>query len=745
MRVLLLQIMLELKLLARMRWPLLLPLPAGGWLLLQATQQTHGAVIDIDLYAVDAHTMIIVFAMAVPILLGVLLIRRDTLSSAYEWSLGLPVSNAVIIASKWFAGFLYSSLFTVSVQAVYLALAWHHEIPWSSALHFMLYYSLIYEMAFAAAVALGLVLGALMPLRFSLPIAFCGWVFGSLFVPAYLVGNMRLYPLKAFSLNHLINIPSTMTNVGWYSSLSDLENVRLYPFVALFSLFMLTAAAALIARTRPVRCPKLPVIIMLLTLLLSGISYIPYGKLWMDRQEQLEVMQASAADITRHKLPHEPFAFRISSMKLDVKRHPDNELEMTAVIVIPTNKGQLIPAAPGIKKVVPQQDGYVSFLLDPLLEVQSLTVNEAEVSWRQHGQFVSFEQSALMDGAGDKHTIEFRYQGSINRWQPLFSGENYLAFVVDQSVLLPSYVGWFPLPGGERLYIDSENVRPRGDITRYLRADFELTASGFPGPLYSTLQAAPDDTAQRRHFIQHDSEAPELFGGDLVTVRVEGEPIAFITTKSREQTGKQFLKEINKQRGFYESWLGRPLDSIRQIVYFPMGAMWSWMNTGESYSNGNTVYMSAQTFQSLDAFRAQDIIGRLLFDDPLNVHQHVNEWGDYKNPNEDYSMIQEIRTLILSLDRLESLKREELASDYFVTSRFALADPMVKMVKEAYVEGNSDLVKRVLRRFYDGGLHVEDLYERGAPIYQLAQDKRYLFPTINWQDWLAVWNEEKGR
>ncbi|CAH1211742.1 hypothetical protein PAECIP111893_03467 [Paenibacillus plantiphilus] len=745
MRILLLQIMLELKLLAKMRWPLLLPLPAGGWLLLQTTNQSHGAAIDIDLYAVSANTIILTFAMAIPILLGVLLIRRDTLSSAYEWSLGLPVSNAVIIASKWIAGFLYSSLFTVSVQAVYLALAWHHGLPWSSTLQFMLYYSLIYEMAFAAAVALGLVLGAMMPLRFSLPIAFCGWVFGSLFVPAYLVMNMGMYPLKAFSLNHL-TIPSTMSNVGWYRSLSDLENIRMYPFVALFSLFMLTAAAALVARTRPVRRPRLPVIIMLLTLLLSGISYIPYGKLWMDRLEQLDVMQANAADITQFIQPHEPHVFRISSMKLDVKRHPDNELEMTAVIVLPTNKGQLIPAAPGIKKVAPQQEGYVSFLLDPLLEVQTLTVNDAEVSWRQHGQFVSFEQAALMDGAGDKHTIEFRYRGTINRWLPLFGGESYLAFAVDQSVFLPSYFGWFPLPGGYGLYVDSANVRSRGDITRYLRADFELTASGFPGPLYSTLQAAPDDTAQRRHFIQHDSEAPELFGGDLVTVRIEGEPIAFITTKSREQAGRQFLKEINKQRSFYESWLGRPLDSIHQIVYFPMGSMWDWMNTGESYSNGNTIYINAQRYQSLDASRAQSIIGRLLFDDPVNAHQHVNNWADYKNPNEDYSMIQEIRTLILSLHRLESLKREELtSSDYFVASWFKLADPMIKMVKEAYVEGNSDLVKRVLKRFYDGGLHVEDHFERGAMTSQMAQGTRYLFPTINWQDWLAVWNEEKGR
>lgn len=745
MRTLLLQTMLELKLLARLRWPLLLPLPAAGWMLLQTASKDPDSAADINLYAVDAHAMIIIFVMAVPILLGVLLIRRDTLSSSYEWSLSLPMSNTVIIASKWIAGFLYSSLFTLSVQAVYLARAWHYEQTLYSSLKFMFHYSLVYEMAFAAAVALGLVLGALMPLRFSLPIAFCGWVFGSLFVPVFLEQAMQLHPLKAFSLNPLIyNSSSAMTGEGWYNSLALLEKVKLYPFVAAFSLFMLAAAAVLIAHARPVRRPKLPVVIMLLTLLLSGIAYIPYGKLWMDRYEQVDIMRASAPSATNLMLPHEPYAFRISSMKLDVKRHPDNKLEMTAVIGLPTNNGKLIPAAPKIEQVRPRVEGHVSFLLDPLLNVQKLEVNGAPVLWKRQGQLLSFESKALIEGGGDEHIIEIHYGGAINRWMPSYTKESYVAFAVGESVFLPGYFGWYPIPGGGGLYSDSDNLQPRGDTARYLRADFELTASGFPGPLYSTLQTAPDDSPGRRHFVQQNAEAPDLFGGDFITVQIENEPIAMITTKSREQAGKQFLQSLNKQRSFYESWAGKPLDSIRQIVYFPMGSLWNWMNAG--YTTGNTIYISAQLYQGLDVHRTQAIMSHLLFGDSVGIYQHVNSWQDYKNPDESYSMVQEIRSLILSLEHLDSLTPEELAAASYSISIFDLSKPMTKMVKEAYLEGNSDLVKRVLRRFYDQGLQVKDYHEKTAFITQMmTYPVRYQIPKINWQTWLTVWNEEKGR
>ncbi|MBW7474435.1 ABC transporter permease [Paenibacillus oenotherae] len=747
MRILLLQIILELRLLAKLRWPLLLPLPAFGWMLLEGSSSDSYASGDINLYAVDAHAMIMLFAMAVPILLGVLLIRRDTLSSIYEWSLSLPVPNGVIIASKWIAGFLYSSLFTVAAQAAYLILVWQHGLPWSSAMKPVLFFSMLYEMSFAAAVALGLILGALMPLRFSLPIAFCGWMFGSLFVPIFLASSFQWHPLKAFSFNHLISNSSLMTNEGWFYGLNSLEYKLLLPFVALFSLFMLTATAALVARVRPVRRPAMPAIIMLAALLLSGISYIPYGMLWKDRYGQLDAMRAAAPPQTAVMLPHEPYTFRIDSMKLDVMRHPDDRLEMTADILLPTDKdGRLIPSAPMIEEVKPHKEGFVSFLLDPLLKVHSFKLDGADIPWQQDGPFISFEQARLLDTAGDQHSIAIGYSGTINRWMPNYSSESYAAFAVGHNVFLPGHFGWFPLPGGSGLYSDNLNLLPRGDIIRYLRADFELTVSGFHGPIYSSLPAAPDDTPQRRHFARHAAEAPELIGGDFRTVRIEGEPVTIVTTAGNVEESRAFLQELKRKRSYYEAWLGEPLDAIRQIVYFPMNQLiWNSVNTGQSYANGNTIYISATKYQGFGFDQLQRVMGKLIFGDLVNMHQHVNNWEDYKDPNEDYSMIQEIRALILSLEHLDGLPREQLARDSIIYGWFALGEPLSNKIKEAYMEGNGELVKRVLKRFLDQGLYIEDFNEHGGLIVNYRGNQQYQYPAINWQNWLNVWNEEKGR
>ena len=298
-------------------------------------------------------------------------------------------------------------------------------------------------MSFVASAALGIVIGALLPLRFSLPIGFCGWVFSTLFLPGLLVGRYHLYPLKAFSLNHLLNDASDLT---WTAPLIQREYFLMQLFVAAFSLFMLAAANALLARVRQVFDPKLPLVIMFLALFLSAVVYMPYGKLWLNRFHSLHIIEA-AAPLPDTAVPNEPYSFKIKSMKLDMTRLPNNELSMKAVFVLPTQDRQLIPASPAVHHVKEHFPGQVSFLLDPVLQVVSLAVDGKSVPWQRTGDFVSLSKD-LLAGTSDTHRIELQYGGKINEWKPLYSSETYTTFVQSRSVLLPAIRAGFRFPEG---------------------------------------------------------------------------------------------------------------------------------------------------------------------------------------------------------------------------------------------------------------------------------------------------------
>ncbi|MFC5648158.1 ABC transporter permease [Paenibacillus solisilvae] len=741
MRTFFLQLFLELRLLYKMRWPLLLPLPAGAWMLLQCISISDSPLTDINLFAVDAHKMLMILLPAVPILLGVLLIRRDALNASYEWMLGLPIPNAVIIASKWTAAFLYASLFTIFLQAVYVLIAWQQDqFPASLIWNTVIYYSIFYEMSFAASAALGIVLGALMPLRFSLAIGFCGWVFGTLFLPGLLVRSLGLYPLKAFSLNHFLDEINDFT---WTSSLNDHEYLLMQVFVASFSLFMLAAANALLARVRPVNSPRLPLVMMCLTLVLSAAAYIPYGKLWLDRFDSLHRMEAAAPQPNTAQ-QQELYTFKMESMRLDMTRLPDNNLYMKAEVTLPTRDGLLIPAASGIQRVKEHFPGQVSFLLDPGLQMDSLTVDGNSVPWKRSGDFISFPIDSL-SSTSDRHRIAFIYGGVINQWKLRYNSESYAAFVHDGSALLPGFAGWFPLPGGYSLLTDKEALVSRADLTENLRADFNLTLRGFDGPLYASLEAAPDDQADIRHFIGHSVAAPTLFGGPFSSVTRPDEPITIITTPGNKKESRLFLESLHEKRLYFESWSKQRLDTIKQIAYISNIDQLSGLSGQNLYVSGHTVFVNSMRYQTITGDEPS-ILSQLLFGDTVNSFEHVNEWNDYTNPYDSYSMVQEIRMAILNLPQIEQMAPFDSSFLIPLNSDAApAAVSMQKMINNAFINGQGDIVKRVLLHFLKQGLFIKDRYSNLIYLNgEASRQARYIYPVITWRDWLQVWNEEKA-
>ncbi|GGD48829.1 hypothetical protein [Paenibacillus nasutitermitis] len=743
MRSLILQIRFELRMLVKQRWPLLLPPAAGAWMILQCLDMRHFQSTDLNLYAAEAHSLIMMFITAVPVLLGVLLIRRDTLHASYEWSLGLPVTNRVIIASKWTAGFLYMSVSTLMIQLGYAALAWHHALPLESALHMIVWYTLFYEMSFAAGIALGLVLGALMPLRFSLPIAFCGWVFGALFLPALMVDNMHWYPVKVFSLNHLLSITVNTNNEVWTFDLAGREYILMFFFVAAFSLFMLTAAGARLACSRPVYRANTPMIIMLLGLLFSAAVYVPYGWMWYERYTQQHIMIAAAKNDAQID-PHELYQFRIDSMILDLTRQADNSLDILARIELPTQKGSLIPASETIRQVKRHFPGQVTFLLDPLLEINAMNINGKPASWRRDGDFVSFDERLLESGR-QNHIIEIHYGGTINEWRSNGGSETQFAFVQGSNVLLPAHLGWFPIPGGDTLKLYTGTyLSDRVDVVKGLRTHFDITLRGFPGPVYASIAAAADDRPQARHFVQNSAEAPFLLGGNFTQVRIPGETLSVMTTPGSAKDAKSFLLAFKERRSYYQAWSGMPLEGVEQIFYFPMSAQFPNYFSGQGTAQGNMFFFQANQYTRLTYSSLQPIMSKLLFGDNTEVYLDVNQWEDYRDPENEYSIVQEIRSAILSLDQKEAYDKIDPTFSIQIMGDSPPSQSMALMINEAFSNGEADLVKRVLLRFLQQGLKVEDNFLNIPYSYNEMERSPYTYPDISWMDWLRVWKEEKA-
>ncbi|UVI28731.1 hypothetical protein [Paenibacillus spongiae] len=743
MRTLALQTVMELRLLLRLRWPLLLPLAAGAWMILETRETGLPASMDVNLYAASAHDLLMIFVPMVPILLGVYLMRRDTLNTAYEWGLALPVTNRVFITSKWMAGFVYSSMFTLCIQAAYLIAAWQHALPWKSALKQILIYTSLYESSFAICLALGMVLGALMPMRFSLPIAFCGWVFGTLFVPMFLVEVFNWHPANMFSLNPL-ELAGGTVNEAWTFQLRAEEFRLKFAINAAFTLFMLTAAAAVLARSRPVLRPQIPNLVMWTALLTALASLVPYAGLWGVRYETINAVEAAAAPPEQAQ-PQEPFMFRIDRLALEVHRNEDDRLDLKATVDLPLQNGALIPAAPGIKKVKEHAEGVVSFLLYPRLTVQSLAIDGRSVPFEQKRDLVSFERDLLGTGSGTR-TLVFTYTGTLHEWEREYTRQYYRAFVDGRQVFLPGYNGWFPIPGGDSLlYKSYRYAMSRTDTLQYMQADIDVRMTGFPGDLFTTIPPAPDDGPGSRHWSQKSAGGLTILGGSFETVRIDGEPISIVTTPGNVEESKLFLERINEQRIFYEDWIGEPLNRLKQIVYFPMDDTMRWSYGNNLFIEGHTLFINEMTHNNLDNYKLQQVMTYLLFGDTVSTTMPVNEWDDKNQKMADtYSIVQELREAIVPYVWLaESLPADERLNMHHISP---LHKTMHEMINNAYAAGKQDLVRRVLLRFYDQGLYIKDPYSVPfQPIQFSEHDGRFKFPVITWKQWLKVWNEEKGR
>lgn len=721
------QLALELRLLLKYRWPLLLPPAAGLYMAIRLLGGNVYDMADDNLLAFESHAVLMTVTLAVPVLLGVMLIRRDTLHPSYEWSLSLPVSNWTIIGTKWLAGFLYMSLFTLAISAAYAICALKHGIPLSSIAGVLTLTGFMYETYYGISLALGLLLGALMPARFSLPIAFCGWVFGAIFLQLFVAQSLHFYPVRAFFLNHFFHT-SLWSNEVWSVPLAAEEYARLVPFAVVFGLFMLVWSWARISGTRSLLHPKRPRLLTLVAFAAAVAAFVPYAGLWHERYEMMATLGTGAPLWSMGETqPQSRYAFRASSYDLNVVRRADDAFGAVASIRFPVADGKPVPAAAGVREVKSHKPGYITFLLHPLLKVTRTELNGTPVEAVREGAYLHIPSASLRGRTGEQRLV-VEYGGDMTVWAYGSSWDGYLSFIRGDNIYLPSYSGWYPLPGGDSLFymLYDRILGARKDADLFFHSDFRATLTGFDGPLYASIpEAADSGHSGMKRFYEADSKGLSLFGGHFREVSVSGEPITVVTTPGSMRDAENLLQRIRSIREYYESW-GRPLDSIERILYFPMESIDLTSFWPFEQKVGHTLLLPAHPQILSNSLLLYYTMELILFGDTNSYQIHASHPPD---PESEFSLVTEIRSAILYM-----ADRDNRIIPFQPIIETEYWHMMKSMIDRAIARGDEAKVWQVLASFWDRGLSIS-VYHDG-PNGQYVQE----YPIITADDWAEAWN-----
>jgi len=734
------QTRLELLLILRMRWPILLPLAAGIYLWAQMAGSASDGYADIRLALIDMLRTFHTLSLALPMLFGVLLVRRDLLHPAFGWMHALPVNNAAYLLGKLCAGFLYLLLIPIATGIAYTLPYIRSGLPLAEWADSILPILTLQSGSYAVTLILGMTIGVLVPGRFALPIAFCGWLFGSVFLQEFIVVRLGWYPLKPFFLHHFLSTEYLM-NEGWSRAFAP-EYAAFAPFVLLFMVFLLAWSAAAVGRSRPEGSPASAVILTLAALAIAAAFYVPYAAAWADRYGHIRTLAATAPPQDAIA-PHAPYVFEVDLAAAEVHKISEHGIRVDAKLVLPLRGNRPISIADPNLAPIERKPGTATFLLHPSLRVFEVKLNGAASAFERKGDRLSLPLPQLTDGATvSTATVEIRYEGELDEWAYNSAGEYYWAFVRDQGLFLPGHIGWFPIPGGDSLFYRSEPfLYDRTDAGRDTgQTHYELELYGFGRlPVYASLPSGVDRDGVIR-FVGTDSAVPALFGGSFIKVALPDGGPAVITTPANRMNSVRFLEELNKRLEYYAEWLGPEAaesgSRLKQIAYFPTNVARSYGYQQADGLSAGTVLLPSYSQSALGAAELQTALRLMLFgDDDSSLYSD--------RTGTEHSIVGEIRNAILMLYELERETDPHWIHSPYVAltpDGIPVMDHIAHMLREAVADGRSGQARGVLEHFYREGLSIDTLRNRVA--FDDTEFPGEAYPRVAYEDWLKVWQND---
>ncbi|MNW46366.1 ABC-2 family transporter protein [compost metagenome] len=634
-----------------------------------------------------AHTM----SLGLVMLMGILSIRRDIRRNSYEWSDALPVSNTAKITSKYVVTLLYFTLFTIVASAIFAYFSAKLGVDASVTTANTSYYALSFEISYAVTLALSMLLAICISNRVVYLIGFCAWMFGTFFIDIFLIDAMYLYPLRTFHLSQLF-LATPMNSEVWGNALVAEELLYSRLFVLSFTLLMLVVGITILNCLRRTKYVYLRWAAVLFALLLACGSFIPYGGMWKDRYDARaeKISDPTIQNINNFQAYPEP-DFRVVQYDLTMNREQDDSLEVKAIMELTLPKGRQGDALP--------------FTLNRTFSVKQAKVNGKEASFLHQGDQLTITLPQNNDGSVK---MELTYAGTAKEYSLRSDGRGeYSAFVKGENVFLPQYIGWYPLPGYQAVYVkvDSSNLLLSFVLIPNAKNDsvyFRLTLNGFKARLYSSL---PEKERSDGHQIFEGpvTDRITLFSGRFEELNRPNLPVNVVTSAYNIPGTKDMLDHWGELYEYFGSWLHPLNPKINQLIYLPTDHY-------TPYTMENKTYMLTQGY--LDSKYFSEIL--------MNSMMVGGKEGDYLISDTKEDVRLQIRALLwyVYYREQEGITNQELRNGWGNAMLWELynsnrdVDPdqlglqMAEQVGKAMDEGKSKEVKEILNYFYIQDLEI---------------------------------------
>nr|WP_157338843.1 hypothetical protein [Paenibacillus lutrae] len=733
--------MLELRLLINSPFLLILPLLFGVWMAVSLAGIAPPVSQDLYMYVYDFHKVKHTLSLGVAVLIGILMIRRDISKPSCEWMGGLPVSAAVPLSAKYAVGFIYLSLFTAAMSAVYVYFAVQYKISTDVLLQELLFFAIQYEWSYMVTLALAMLLAVAIRNRIIYLIGFCAWIFGTFFIDIFLIrrlGLIQLEMLRPFHLSQLM-LDSFYANEAWGIGLLKPETWSSRFFVLSFTLLMLTACVFVLKTVRPSNTRGKWGLALLAFSGLSVGCYYSYAQIWVPRIAASNELIQHAVQTAEGSIDSY-VTFPVSSYRLELTKQNSEEVKIKAQLAFKTTD-------------LPEEQTF--FSLHPHFHVEQLLIDQKSLPFQRTGSLITIDSNQF-DRNKTLQNLTFVYKDEGINWRldPHNNMEQFVSFIKDPSIYLPGVSGWYPAATNKPMFVkygsDSNRVYPSGGEHLPYPSDFDVTWQGFSGRIYGNLAEEDGSAISRQHFTQSHVKEASFYAGNFIELRDPASPMKMVTTPGNRLEAEKFWSELLKFKAYYKPLLKTELLSIRTLFYFPLENL-RIHDTRISGLSGSSYLIGETKSHNLDDYQLVNAMNAVLFGDDKRqisfADVDINEDAQNdKNLHENRpSIFMEIRAAFLYLFYKDGVKMTDEEIRKVAFSQVLLpstnADPLhpnqdrarnqiLLQVQKALNEGKTEQTKQVLASFYQKGLSAPE-----AP---------FQYPVYTLDDWNETWNRIVG-
>ncbi|MGD6777780.1 hypothetical protein [Sutcliffiella horikoshii] len=669
------------------------------------------------------HTL----SLGVLFLASVLSIRREKQTVLLDWTNSLPNSFLSIILAKFLSLFIYSSLFTLVYFMIFVWQGSFFGKNISYLLEHGLSFSIQSQLSYVVTISLGMVLAVLITNRIVYIIVFCAWMFGTFFMEGYIIQRYQLYFLKTFHLNQFFMDVSHSEDWGY--RLSRKETLYSQLFVMFFSLFLLAITIMKSSTNRISSFEKRKWTFFGIVTALTIASFYPYSYLWANRLEHYSYLKAGTVKQFDSEdgtlLDTVGDFYNVDRYSIKLERTEKNSFHVKAELIIPTLK----------------EDTPLNFSLYPSFEVESVSWNGVKTDFKKEHHLITIPNI----GQQESNRLEVEYTGSLNEWGHVYGRERNFAFFKKEDMYIPSYIGWYPLPGDYPIYtltdVDMEDYIHTIGFNRHMElhqelptSDFQVELTNFDQHVFSTAHSSKKTADGVQIFTSENAKGLTLLSNKGLVENTGNLPFSVIAHKENNEILQQKLGDMAEIKDYYQSWLGEEFQTDMKLVYIPS---LDYVGTETYYSNhfDEALFFddSVQTYVQIDDGEVInntmiDLKTRLtsfwLFGHESLMHYYEisqdsaieglietyllvlykdyydfqwNDFEQFNGTNFHYlSTVSHINWMSSSPDMTTIEKFDELMKSY----KLQYNNQIVLMVAKEWEKGNEEKIKKILKEIY---------------------------------------------